>query len=70
MSLMNFTAQPLFDAYSFMYTPLMMPMGNATMALPVMSSSVPTIAGKMPPEVMPSVGASLRNSQLITPAPL
>ena len=37
--------------------------------LPAMRQKVPTIAGKMPPPVMPSVGAVVRNFQLMTPAP-
>ena len=40
------------------------------MALPSISRRVPTIAGKIPPAVMPSEGALERKSQLITPAPL
>ena len=47
-----------------------MPIGNDTTALPSISSSVPTIAGNMPPSVIPFSGAFVRKSQLMTPAPL
>ena len=47
----------------------MIPIGKATRALPSIRSRVPTIAGKIPPEVIPSAGASVRKSQLMTPAP-
>ena len=53
-----------------MYMPLITPTGNANIALPTISQKVPTIAGMMPPFVIPSVGGWVRKSQLITPIPL
>lgn len=50
-----------------MYMPLMTPTGKAKSALPSMRQRVPTIAGMMPPPVMPSVGASVRKAQLMAP---
>ncbi len=67
--LMKLTSAPL-GAYSFIYMPLMTPTGKAKSALPSIRQRVPTIAGIMPPAVIPSVGASVRKDQLITPAPL
>jgi len=46
------------------------PSGNATAMLPATRQSVPTIAGRMPPSVIPFSGIEVRNSQLTTPAPL
>jgi hypothetical protein len=48
----------------------MIPSGNAKSMLPAIRQHVPTIAGKIPPAVIPSVGGVVRNSQLITPTPL
>ena len=50
--------------------PLITPTGKANNALPVIRQKVPTMAGRIPPDVMPSVGAPVKNSQSMTPIPL
>ena len=57
-------------AYSLTWMPDITPSGNATAMLPATRQSVPTIAGRMPPSVIPFSGIEVRNSQLTTPAPL
>ena len=47
----------------------MTPSGKATIILPTIRQKVPTMAGKIPPPVIPSVGSEVRNSQLMEPAP-
>ena len=42
--------------------PLITPTGKANNALPVIRQKVPTMAGRIPPDVMPSVGAPVKNS--------
>ena len=38
--------------------------------LPIIKQNVPTIAGKIPPPVIPSFGFEVRNSQFMTEIPL
>ena len=45
-------------------------LAGTNIILPIIRYIVPTIAGNIPPEVIPSVGAEVKNSQLITPTPL
>jgi len=58
-----------FLAYSFIYMPDMIPIGKLNRQLPITRHNVPTIAGNIPPEVIPSWGAFERKSQLMTPMP-
>ena len=46
------------------------PTGKAKIMLPTIRHNVPTIAGKIPPFVMPWSGIAVRNSQFITLIPL
>ena len=50
--------------------PERIPSGKAITMLPRVRHSVPTMAGRIPPAVMPSRGIPVRNSQLMTPMPL
>ncbi len=50
--------------------PAITPMGNANTILPATRYKVPTMAGKIPPLVIPSSGMAVRNSQEITLNPL
>ena len=47
----------------------MIPIGKLKILLPATKHKVPTMAGKIPPLVIPSSGALVRKSQLITPIP-
>ena len=57
-------------AYSLRYIPLITPTGNAKIMLPTHKHNVPTIAGRIPPSIMPSLGMEVRKSHDITPIPL
>ena len=46
------------------------PIGNANTMLPIIKQNVPTIAGKIPPSVMPSSGIAVRKVQFMTEIPL
>jgi hypothetical protein len=56
-------------AYSLRYSAVTVPMGTPARDMMMTRSAVPTIAGKIPPSVMPSDGAAVRNSQLIVSFP-
>ena len=66
MSLVNFP----FTAYSFKYMAQPMPKGTDKIAVIIVTIIVPTIAGKIPPSVIPFFGMEKINSQLIMPKPL
>ena len=58
-----------FPAYSFRYTAAPIPIGRAIRIAPNTSSSVPIIAGKIPPALPKSFGDSVRNSQVTAGIP-
>ena len=57
------------DAYSVRYTAVATPAGMAAMVISNVSATVPTMAGKMPPAVIPWRGYAETNSQDRTWAP-
>jgi hypothetical protein len=56
-------------AYSARYTAAPTEMGMLTMAVAKVNTTVPTMAGRIPPSFMPLLGNSVKNSQLMAPMP-
>lgn len=60
----------LLEAYSLRKMAQPIPKGTDKTAVITVTINVPTIAGKIPPSVIPFLGIVVRNSQEIFPAPL
>jgi hypothetical protein len=59
----------LFFAYSFKYIAAQTPIGRVIAIAHVTIKIVPSIAGRIPPPRIPSLGIDAKNSQVIADAP-